>query len=119
MATKKDLKAGVGRINAGGFNALVRGTATATPQEQTPAEVQVTPTAAPTTESKLYGRMCAVVNTTLQAKMQEIARRNNLTFKDVLEAAMDKAVQAYEAKFGEVVVTPTAAKGNNKDLFND
>ena len=117
MATKKDLKAGVGRISAGGFNALVRGTAPATPQEQTPAEVQVT--AAPTTESKEYGRMCAVVNTTLQAKMQEIARSNNLTFKEVLEAAMEKAVQAYEAKFGEVVVKATTAKGNNKELFND
>ncbi len=117
MAKKRDLKAGVGRISAGGFNALVRGTAT--PQEQAHTEAQVTPTAAPTAESKQYGRMCAVVNTTLQAKMQEIARSNNLTFKEVLEAAMEKAVQAYEAKFGEVVVTATAAKGNNKDLFND
>lgn len=113
MATKKDLKAGVKNIKAGGFSALLRDT-TAAPQEKAqPQEV------VQATDGKQYGKMCAVVNTTLQAKLQEIARRNNLTFKEVLEAAMDKAVQAYEGKFGEVVVKPTTAKGNKKDLFND
>lgn len=106
---KKDLKAGVSNIRkVGGFNSLLTDTTAAPVQKEQEQTKSSTPS--------VYGRMCAVVNTTLQAKLQEIARSNNLTFKEVLEQAMEKAVQAYEEKHGEVVV-PSATKKNNKPLF--
>ena len=55
-----------------------------------------------------YGRLCAVVNKELQAKLQAIAKQNSLTFKEVLEQAMAKAVESYEAKYGEI--TPSEDK---------
>lgn len=57
-----------------------------------------------------YGRMCAVVNTSLQAKLQEIAHLHKLTFKEVLEAAMQYAVDKYEHDHGRIS-TPETPKG--------
>ena len=96
MSTKREkaLKDGLQQISTGGgFAGLIRGAASA-----------------PT-----YGRLCAVVNIELQRKLQEIAHRNSLTFKEVLEQAMSKAVAAYEEKNGVILLSDGAK--DSKDLF--
>lgn len=92
------LKEGLENINSG--NSGISGLIKSSTPEQSPSK---------------YGRMCAVVNIELQLKLQEIAHRNRLTFKQVLEEAMAKAVQAYEAKNGEIQVSRQTTE--SKDLF--
>lgn len=106
---EKALKDGLQSISRGaGFTGLLRGTA---PTAQTEGgKVAKTADAAPT-----YGRMCAVVNIELQRKLQEIAHRNSLSFKEVLEQAMSKAVAAYEEKNGVILLSDGAK--DSKELF--
>lgn len=52
-----------------------------------------------------YRRTSMIVNVELGAKLKEIAFREGLTEKDVLEAAMRKAVESYEEKNGKIVPT--------------
>lgn len=63
-----------------------------------------------------YRRTSMIVNIELAAKLKEIAFRESLTEKDVLEAAMRKAVESYEAKNGKVVPTDRD-KLTTKGLF--
>lgn len=109
---EKALKDGLQSINSGsGFAGLLKGAAptAAAPTDRAQAK-------APKEEvAPLYGRMCAVVNIELQRKLQEIAHRNSLSFKEVLEQAMSKAVAAYELKNGEITLSD--GSNNNKDLF--
>ncbi len=111
MSTKREkaLKDGLQQISTGGgFAGLIRGAASAPQTEQAPKAKQAA--SAPT-----YGRLCAVVNIELQRKLQEIAHRNSLTFKEVLEQAMSKAVAAYEEKNGVILLSDGAK--DSKDLF--
>ena len=110
MSTKREkaLKDGLQQISTGGgFAGLIRGAASAPQTEQAP---KAKGASAPT-----YGRLCAVVNIELQRKLQEIAHRNSLTFKEVLEQAMSKAVAAYEEKNGVILLSDGAK--DSKDLF--
>jgi hypothetical protein len=97
---------------SGGFAGLITGAAAPT-QEQAP-QPKVAKQAG-TASAPTYGRLCAVVNVELQRKMQVIAHRHSLTFKEVLEAAMSKAVAAYEEKNGEILLSDGAK--DSKELF--
>lgn len=49
-----------------------------------------------------YERATAIVHRVKMAKVKEIARREQLTIKEVWEAMMDLAIAAYEAKNGAI-----------------
>ena len=65
-----------------------------------------------------YGRTCIVANMEKLAKIREIAFRETLTIKEVMEAAMDLAIRTYEAKHGEVIPDPDHYKGDATKLFS-
>ena len=69
-------------------------------------------------KEKGYGRTCIVANAEKMAKIREIAFRETLTIKEVMEAAMDLAIRTYEAKHGEVIPDPNHYKGDSTKLFN-
>lgn len=111
---EKALKDGLQSISAGGgFAGLITGAAAPTTQEQAP-QPKIAKQAG-TASAPIYGRLCAVVNIELQRKMQVIAHRHSLTFKEVLEQAMSKAVAAYEEKNG--VITLSDGATDSKELF--
>ena len=108
---EKALKDGLQSISAGGgFAGLIKGAAPTAQAQSTTQAPRAGTAAAPT-----YGRLCAVVNIELQRKMQEIAHRHSLSFKEVLEQAMSKAVAAYEEKNG--VITLSDGATDSKELF--
>lgn len=59
-----------------------------------------------------YRRTSMIVNVELAAKMKEIAFREAMTEKEVLEQAMRLAVESYEKKYGVLVPTD-----RNRELF--
>lgn len=63
-----------------------------------------------------YTRMCAVVNTERYDKIREISLRESLQIKEVLEAAMDLAIETYEAKHGAIIIPPKR-RGKVDNLF--
>ena len=63
-----------------------------------------------------YTSVTIIANAEKYAKLKEVADRARLTMKDVLEAAMDLAIEAYEAKNGPIVVEERKVD-NAKDLF--
>lgn len=116
MSSKREkaLRAGLQSISAGagkaeGLAGLFTPTSEAQNKAPKAAERGTATAAAPT-----YGRLCAVVNIELQRKMQEIAHRHSLSFKEVLEQAMSKAVAAYEEKYGEILLSDAK---DSKELF--
>ena len=114
MSSKREkaLKDGLQSISgerAKGFAGLIAPTSEAKATAQAPQAPKGAASA------PAYGRMCAVVNIELQRKMQEIAHRNSLSFKEVLEQAMSKAVAAYEEKNGVILLSDGAK--DSKDLF--
>ena len=122
MGNKKSaLSEGLQSINrGGGFKGLIQPTEKATasapsaePKQQSVAVTGKKRGRKPNPDSSSYSRMCAVVNIELQAKLQEIAHRNSLSFKEVLEQAMEKAVEAYETKYGEIELP----QGQDRELF--
>ena len=118
---KSALSEGLQSINrGGGFKGLIQPTEKATasapsaePKQQSVAVTGKKRGRKPNPDSSSYSRMCAVVNIELQAKLQEIAHRNSLSFKEVLEQAMEKAVEAYETKYGEIELP----QGQDRELF--
>jgi hypothetical protein len=64
-----------------------------------------------------YSRTCIVANAAKMEKIREIAFRETLTIKEVMEAAMDLAIRTYEKKHGEVI--PQDHSGDSSNLFND
>lgn len=106
------LRNGLQSISAGGgFAGLIQGNTTSAPEKKSQTKSKAQEGAA-----SAYGRMCAVVNIELQRKMQEIAHRHSLSFKEVLEQAMSKAVAAYEEKNG-VIYLSGGREESNTDLF--
>lgn len=63
-----------------------------------------------------YQHACVVVNREKMDKIREIARRENLSIKAVLEAVMGVAISAYESKYG-VIVKEDADKPNLISMF--
>lgn len=64
-----------------------------------------------------YRRTSMIVNIELALKMKEIAFREGMTEKDVLEQAMRITIDIYEKKNGVVVPNPSAYTAK-KDIFN-
>lgn len=126
MKKKAALSEGLQSINRGGGfagllrNTSVQGTSAGAPIQQEESGVSEQPKQRrgrkPNPDSASYSRMCAVVNTELQRKLQEIASKHGLLFKEVLEEAMRKAVEAYEAKYGEIEL-PEDKQEQAKELF--
>ena len=120
MSGKKSaLQQGLQSINrGGGFKGLIQptdGKASAQEPQSSVSDGGKRRGRKPNPDSASYSRMCAVVNTELQRKLQEIASKHGLSFKEVLEEAMGKAVAAYEKKYGEIEL-PTDNK-QAKELF--
>lgn len=118
MSSKREkaLKDGLQSISAGGgFAGLITGAAPTAQVQSTTEAPKAAGKGSKTAAAPSYGRLCAVVNIELQRKMQEIAHRHSLTFKEVLEQAMAKAVAAYEEKNGVITLSDGATDG--KELF--
>lgn len=65
-----------------------------------------------------YGRMTFVTNKAKLQKIKEIAFRETLTMKEVIESAMDLAIAKYEEKHGEVTPHPKSWHGDRMKLFD-
>ena len=57
--------------------------------------------------------LCTIVKSITMKKIRTIAQRERLQIKDVIDAALDKAITAYERKHGVIEFT----KKDPKDLF--
>ena len=66
------------------------------------------------TEPKQESRFCTILRKDLQKKIRLIALKESLQIKDVVEAALQKAVESYERKHGKV---EDDIRGNPKNLF--
>lgn len=62
-----------------------------------------------------YERACMIVNAEKYEKIKTISLRETLSIKEVVEAAMDLAIEAYERKHGEI--TSTQKKGDASQIF--
>lgn len=60
-----------------------------------------------------YGRTSLIVNQSKYRKLQELALRETLTTKEVVEFAFDLLIQRYEAKHGELTITDRPTKTLN------
>lgn len=69
-----------------------------TPKSQEPSESQKA--------SEGYGRATTIVNIAKMQQLREIAFRETLTIKEVIEAAFDKIIADYEAQHGPLVPHP-------------
>lgn len=67
-------------------------------------------------QTKLYTRISTIAHKDKYAKIMEIAFRESLQIKEVIEAAMDLAIEAYESKHGEIKLSQKK-KGNPKNPF--
>lgn len=65
-----------------------------------------------------YSRTSLIVNQAKFAKIREIAFRESLTMKEIVEAALDIAIERYEAKHGEIKPQPNNYKGDAKKIFD-
>lgn len=64
-----------------------------------------------------YTRTSLILNIAKRDKIKEIAFRETLTMKEIFEVAMDKVIEAYEEKHGEIIPKPERYKGNINELF--
>lgn len=64
-----------------------------------------------------YQRISLIAQTEKMDKIREIALRESLTIKEVVEAAFDLAIERYEAKRGEIKPTKVGAKVKKDNLF--
>lgn len=63
-----------------------------------------------------YETISIGVNTTFYAKIKEIAYRENLTIKKVMEKAIESAINTYEAKNGTIKL-PKIKQGDENEIF--
>lgn len=66
--------------------------------------------------SLLYTRVTSIVSRDKMELIREISYRESLQIKEVLEAALDLAISAYEAKHGKLLPTERP-KGDPETLF--
>ena len=65
--------------------------------------------------AKGYQRITNIVNIDKMDKLREIALRESLTIKEILEAVMDIAIERYESRHGEIKIRQIRAA----DLFRE
>lgn len=63
-----------------------------------------------------YDRTSLIINVEKWAKVKEIALRETLTLKEIVELALDMVIDRYESKHGEVKPQPVRKKDIN-DIF--
>ena len=63
-----------------------------------------------------YDRTSLIINVAKWAKVKEIALRETVTLKEIMEAALDIIIERYEAKHGEIKPQPRTKK-DIKDIF--
>lgn len=88
----------------GGLNALLGN------ESQQPNKPTSYSTVFPHEQAAQYGRLCAVVNLTKTDKLRRIASLEGMTFKAVLEEAMDLAIDAYEKTHGPIETVPKSKR---------
>lgn len=64
-----------------------------------------------------YQRVCVIVNSEKMEKIREMAFRETLTIKEVMEAALDLAISKYEATHGEIRPNKAGRSGDVSKLF--
>lgn len=64
-----------------------------------------------------YQRVCVIMNSDKMEKVREMAFRETLTIKEVMEAALDLAIERYEATHGEIRPNKAARTGDVTKLF--
>lgn len=64
-----------------------------------------------------YSRTSFIIKDTTWAKIREIAFRQTLTMKEIVELALEMLIQKYEEQHGEVTPHPERYKGDIHDLF--
>lgn len=65
-----------------------------------------------------YSRTSLILNDAQVAKIKEIAFRETLTMKEIFEAALNLAIEKYEAKHGVVKPHPESYKGDVNKVFH-
>lgn len=65
-----------------------------------------------------YSRTSLILNDGQVAKIKEIAFRETLTMKEIVEAALNLAIEKYEAKHGVVKPHPESYKGDINKVFD-
>lgn len=102
----------------GGLSALLGNSTPAstavTPEPSSEKAIKSSSTSAG--NSKAYQTACVVVNREKMDKIRAIAEREGLSIKAVLEAAMTKAIDAYELRHGKITLRRSSG-GNADDLF--
>jgi hypothetical protein len=66
-------------------------------------------------EGETYTRFCAIIRRDQIAKLHEIAFRETLTIKEIIETIVGDAISIYEQKHG--VVIPQERKGDASKIF--
>ena len=64
-----------------------------------------------------YQRVCVIMNSEKMEKIREMAFRETLTIKEVMEAALDLAISKYEATHGEIKPNKDGRSGDVSQLF--
>ena len=57
-----------------------------------------------------YDRTSLIINVEKWAKVKEIALRETLTLKEIVELALDMVIERYESKHGEIIPAPERKK---------
>lgn len=65
-----------------------------------------------------YSRTSFILPDEKVAKIKEIAFRETLTMKEILEYALDMMIERYEKKHGEIKPNPAKYKGEVKRVFD-
>ena len=61
-----------------------------------------------------YDRTSLIINVEKWAKVKEIALRETLTLKEIVELALDMVIDRYESKHGEVKPQPVRKRDINE-----
>ena len=94
------------------FSGLTGKTGSEQTKEQKGKEAEQTAIKQPNSDRQT--RFCTILSNDLQRKIRIIASKESVQIKDVVEAALQKAIDSYERKHGKV---DGDIKGNAKNLF--
>lgn len=64
-----------------------------------------------------YSRTSYIIKKSTMAKIREIAFRETLTMKDIVNAALENVIEKYEEQHGEITPHPEKYKGDIHNLF--
>lgn len=64
-----------------------------------------------------YGRTSLIISLKKWAKIKEVANRETLTLKEIVELALDMVIERYERKHGEIKTQPERHKRDINEIF--